>query len=184
MHIWDTDTHDIFEEKDLKFIIKTCQVGWSCRIHQMLLCRGVTHQRVSWYDTKLSDGEVLVMLELWRMQTTPILLSLPGPLWPEVVAPDRVIWTKRCWLRCDCFCIQTAYLCLNELFKIELFWHLTASSSSSCRTTSTDIPDPLSPPLPIVHLLWLVFRATSRILTKLLYSRWSSCICTAICGGP
>ena len=28
-----------------------------------------------------------------------------------------------------------------------------------------DIPDPLSPLLPIVHRLWQVFRATSRILT-------------------
>ena len=39
------------------------------------------------------------------------------------------------------------------------------SSSSSCRATSTDIPDPLSPLFPIVHRLRLVFRATSRILT-------------------
>ena len=36
-----------------------------------------------------------------------------------------------------------------------------SSSSSSSRATSMDIPDPLSPPLPIVHHLWQVFRATS-----------------------
>ena len=49
----------------------------------------------------------------------------------------------------------------------------SSSSSSSCRATSTDIPDPLSPLFPIVHR----FRATSRILTELLYvfSSWSSC---------
>ena len=35
---------------------------------------------------------------------------------------------------------------------------------SSCRATSTDIPDPLSPPLPIVHGLWQVFRAISRLV--------------------
>ena len=40
----------------------------------------------------------------------------------------------------------------------------TSSSSSSWRAASTDIPDPLSPLFPIVHRLWLVFRATSRIL--------------------
>ena len=53
----------------------------------------------------------------------------------------------------------------------------TLSSSSSSRAASTDIPDPLSPLLPIVHRLWQVFRATSRILTELLYvcSSWSSC---------
>ena len=44
----------------------------------------------------------------------------------------------------------------------------------------------LSPLLPIVHCLWQVFRATSRILTELLYvcSSWLSCFCLAICGGP
>ena len=38
-------------------------------------------------------------------------------------------------------------------------------SSSSGISTSTDIPDPLLPLLPIVHHLWQVFRATSCILT-------------------
>ena len=42
---------------------------------------------------------------------------------------------------------------------------MTVSSSSSCRAASTDIPDPLLPLLPIVHRLWQIFRATSRILT-------------------
>ena len=52
-------------------------------------------------------------------------------------------------------------------------------SSPSCRAASTDIYDPLLPLLPIVHRLWQVFRATSRILTELLYvcSSWSSCFC-------
>ena len=31
------------------------------------------------------------MLELWRMQSTPLLLSFPDPLWPRVVAFDRVL---------------------------------------------------------------------------------------------
>ena len=59
-------------------------------------------------------------------------------------------------------------------------------SSSSCRATGTDIPDPLSLLFPIVHRLWQVFRVTSCILTELLYvcSSWSSCFCSAICGGP
>ena len=38
-------------------------------------------------------------------------------------------------------------------------------SSSSCRAASTDIPDLLSPLLPIIHRLWQVFRVTSRVLT-------------------
>ena len=40
-----------------------------------------------------------------------------------------------------------------------------SSSSSSCRAGSTDIPDPLSPLLPIVHRLRQVFWTTSCILT-------------------
>ena len=31
------------------------------------------------------------MLELWGMQSTPSLPSLPGTLWPGVVAPDSVL---------------------------------------------------------------------------------------------
>ena len=65
-------------------------------------------------------------------------------------------------------------------------WSSSSSSSSWCRAASTDIPDPLSPLLPIVHRFWQVIRATSRILTELLYvgSSWSSCFCSAIWGGP
>ena len=37
------------------------------------------------YDTKQSDGEAPVMLELWGMQNTLSLPSLPGSLWPGVV---------------------------------------------------------------------------------------------------
>ena len=43
------------------------------------------------YDTKQSDGEVPVMLELWGMWSTTLLPLLPGPLWPGVVAPDRAL---------------------------------------------------------------------------------------------
>ena len=46
------------------------------------------------------------MLELWGMQSTPLLPSLPGSLWPKVVAPDRVLSMGQCW---------------TELFEIELF---------------------------------------------------------------
>ena len=41
------------------------------------------------YDTKQSDGEIPAVLELWGMRSTPSLPSLPGPLWPGVVVPDR-----------------------------------------------------------------------------------------------
>ena len=61
------------------------------RIHRLLFLRVVrlSPQWVSWYDTKQFDGEVPVRLELWGMQNTPLLPSLPGPLWPGVVALDK-----------------------------------------------------------------------------------------------
>ena len=42
------------------------------------------------------------MLEPWRMRSTPSLPSLPGPLWPRVVAPDKgpinVLNRSKLWL--------------------------------------------------------------------------------------
>ena len=53
---------------------------------------------------------------------------------------------------------------------------------SSCCTISTDISDPLSTPLPIIHCFWQVFRATSSICTEQLYvcSSWTSCFCSSL----
>ena len=57
---------------------------------------------------------------------------LPGPLWPWVVAPDRVLSVGQIELNCvhmlnwivwsrNVFNIDTVYLCKTELFEIELF---------------------------------------------------------------
>ena len=55
--------------------------------------------------------------------------------------------------------------------------HCQVSSSwRSCRATSTDIPDPLSPLDPIAHSFWQVLKATSRILTELVYVGSRYCI--------
>ena len=60
-----------------------------CQLH---FCRGKTPpNECPGYDAKQSDGEVPVMLWLWKMWTTPSLPLLPGPLWPGVVAPDRAL---------------------------------------------------------------------------------------------
>ena len=55
-----------------------CPVSLGCRIHQQHLCwevRPLPPTSVLGYDIRQSDGEVPVM----------------GPLWPRVVAPDRVL---------------------------------------------------------------------------------------------
>ena len=60
------------------------------------------------------------------------------------------------------------------------------TSSSLCRSAITDLPDPLPPPVSIIHRSWQVFKATSCISTELLYigSSWSSCICSSLWRGP
>ena len=84
------------------------------------------------YDTKQSESEVPIILELCGILSTSLLPSLWGLLWPGVVAPDRVLsmgpielnsvhilnWIA--WNRII-FDISTAYL---WLLWIELFWHL------------------------------------------------------------
>ena len=50
------------------------------------------HIECSAYDTKQSDDEAPVILELWGLQGTPSLLSLLGSLWPGVVVPDRALF--------------------------------------------------------------------------------------------
>ena len=70
-------------------------VGWGCRILRLSLNRGVrlpNNTECPGYDTKQSDGETPVMLELWGIRSTLSLSSLPGPLWPGVVAFDRVLF--------------------------------------------------------------------------------------------
>ena len=54
-------------------------------------CRGVRPipNKCRGYDTKQSDCEVPAMI--WGVRSTPSLPLLPGPLWPGVVALDRVL---------------------------------------------------------------------------------------------
>ena len=60
------------------------------------------------------------------------------------------------------------------------------ATSSSCRTASTDLSDPFSPPVSIVHRSREVFQAISCIGTELLYigSSWSSYLCLSMWRGP
>ena len=62
------------------------------RIHQLQFCKGVTTlSECPGYNTKQSDGQVPVILELWGMWSTSSLPSLPDPLWLGVVAADRIL---------------------------------------------------------------------------------------------
>ena len=52
------------------------------------------------YDTKQSDGEAPVLLELRWMQSTPSFTSFPGPLWHRVVAAEMILSMSQIELNC------------------------------------------------------------------------------------
>ena len=77
----ETVCHDVKANQSINQ--DSCPVGWGCRIHRLHLCRGVRpplFNECPGYDTKQSDGEVPVMLELLGMWNTPSLPLLSGPL--------------------------------------------------------------------------------------------------------
>ena len=82
-------------------------VGWGCRIHQLHLCGRMRHhpQKSVLDMTKQSDGEAPIMLEIWGIQSFPLLPLLLGSLWPRVVVPGRVLSMSQIEL----FGIQTDY---------------------------------------------------------------------------
>ena len=78
-----------------------CPVSLDCRIHWLNLCRVVRLPiECPAYDTKQSNGEIPVMPELWGMWNTASLPLLPSPLWPRVVAPERVLSIGQIKLNC------------------------------------------------------------------------------------
>ena len=48
------------------------------------------HRECTVFDTKQSEGETPVVLELWGVLSIPSLTSLSCLLTPRVVAPDKV----------------------------------------------------------------------------------------------
>ena len=58
------------------------------------------------------------------MWSNPSLPLLPGPIWPGVVALNRVLRMVQIELL-EIQTVQTSDLCKSELLKIELFDHST-----------------------------------------------------------
>ena len=92
--IWTRITDSILHVKHYPInLFEDCPVGWGCRRHRLLLCRGIRPlpNECPSIDTKQFDDEVPAVLELWVMASTPALPSLLGPLLPGLVAPDRAL---------------------------------------------------------------------------------------------
>ena len=65
-------------------------------LNPRLGCLHSTKRYKTWerFDFKYSPsryGEIIGQIRLWGMRSTTSLPSLPGPLWPGVVAPDRAL---------------------------------------------------------------------------------------------
>ena len=109
-----------------KTLPTSSSVGYGYRIHRLHLWKEVrtTPNECSGYHIKQSDGEAVVMLELWWMQSTPSLPSHPGPLWPGVLAPERVLWVKK---NCLTFKLsEIKWFKLNWIASNRTVYHLTA----------------------------------------------------------
>ena len=101
-----------------------CRVGWRCRIHQLLLCRGIRTpppKECPGYDTKKSDGELQVKLQRWGMQSTHSLSSLPSSLWSGIITPDRVLSICQIELKCVLMLNQTAWNRTALTFKLRTY---------------------------------------------------------------
>ena len=98
-------------------------LGCGCRIHRLHLCRDVwpTYYECPAFDPKQSDCEVAVMLELWGMQITISLPSLPGLLWPGVVAFDRVLSMSQTEQNCVLMLNWTAWNRTVLKFKLRTY---------------------------------------------------------------
>ena len=73
-----------------------CPVGWGCRIHWLLLCRGVKTplpSKCPEYDTKQSDDAGALGIVEYPFIATALL-------WPGVVAPNRVLSMGQIELNC------------------------------------------------------------------------------------
>ena len=70
-----------------------CPIGWGNRIHRLHPCRRIRSppNECPRYDTKQSDGEASAIPDFGGIQITPSLPSLPSSIWPEELAPDRIL---------------------------------------------------------------------------------------------
>ena len=74
---------------------KNSQLGWlelqNTLTTYLLMGKTPPPNKCPEYDTKQSDSKAPLMLELWGIWSIPSLPSLSAPLWPRMVAPDRVL---------------------------------------------------------------------------------------------
>ena len=141
-------------------------------------------------------GIHLVVLARLQLERNPISFYHFKRQSFEISWPFLISWQQYLihWKWCqhkpsereDCIWQVTDHIALVKSKKNTIYIYIYIYIYISCRAGSMDIPDPLSPLIPIVNRPRQVLRTASRILTQLLNvcPCWSSCFCTAMCGGP
>ena len=91
-----TASDDEAAHLDICKILPFGQVCWGCRIHRPNLCRGLKSTPTSVLDMTrnnlmVSNARDFGNAEYLCHRNTSLLPSLPGSLWPWVLAPDRVL---------------------------------------------------------------------------------------------
>ena len=133
-------------------------VGWYCRIHWQLLCRGVRLPNACpGYDIKQSDREVLVMPELLGMQSTPSLPSLPGSLSEKQSFISRSSYCSRSSYSVVLIYSVFIFLGETEMLTFVHFW-IWLVYNWNWRSIQLNF----LVPRPAVLLLWISFNNASR----------------------
>ena len=102
----------------------------------------------------------------------------------ELIFPNDALILRSHELTLERFDVMPSNSRLDDALKSQLL-SSGHKSSSSCRTTNTDLPNSLSQTGSIVHCSRKVFQGTFCSSTVLLYigSSWSSCLCSSIWRG-
>ena len=108
----------------------SCPVCWGYGIHRLHLGRGVRPPANEYprYDTEQSDGEVSVMLEIWRMRSTLYCQCFQVYSDPEWLHLIRVLSMGHIELNRDFGSLLLLHLncvfMINWIVKMKLIWHL------------------------------------------------------------
>ena len=82
-----------------------------------------------------------LQLELWEMQSTPSLSSLPGPLWPRVVAPGSQIEQN--------YVLRLNWIVWNRTVKYKNGYGINNLQWFMCHKTNTNQSYPIYPTPPL-----------------------------------
>ena len=96
VRLWPTpfaaDLSQLNKYEMTNLFLQTLRLPWGCRIHRLLLCRGVRTPPLPMSLDVTINNLMVRFQQCWSFGECGVSLhwqSLPGPLWPGVVPPDK-----------------------------------------------------------------------------------------------